>query len=831
MSVRFLTTLDNPPAGFEPCTPTRRALLAGPVAVLTEDPDGILGITPDAGERMQGIVVVPAHRFQQTQIGPLLWRVDVPDGWHDALETLLQPTLTAIERAVETNDRYVESEHARERCERDLAIFQEDYQRATEKLVDQVASLQAIESELRASNHGLRTIVDIMPQYIYATDPEGSIILANRAFESAFDVEADGLTGLKESQLGLPRDWLDAGAIADDQVRRYGKRVTLAEHLADQPLIIDGEERYLELTKIPFAGVAEPRAAVLTVANDITERKHSQLELEHRVRTRTDELANANAALREAKEAAESANDAKSAFLATVTHELRTPMNGVIGMLELLRETALDAEQTSMIDTIRSSAFTLLSIVDDILDFSKIEAGKMALEHVPVDLHGVIEGVVNTLAPDADNRGVRLEQRIDPQLPHRVMGDPVRLRQILFNLGSNAVKFTAGRFDQRAEVHVHAVPGHASGWIRLSVSDNGPGIDPDQQERLFAPFTQSATSTTRHYGGTGLGLSICRKLVDMMGGMIELDSTPGEGSRFTVAVPLSPAHPYAPDTRETTIAPMADRGETTGNGRVLVVEDDPINQQVLERQLAREGYSPVIAADGSEALACWEEQDFALVFTDLRMPDMDGPALTRALRAKPGGEVPIICVSAGGARDTSDDDWLAGEISDYLTKPVEQRELRRVIRRWHPLPADAPEEDGATSTDRGPAPTKAKRDRSADDAGEDLSERLSKLVGPEPAIQQRLITSYLQNGPQSLDRIRNAVHYRDAVTVEREAHGLKSAANSLGGETIRDLCARIEAAAPSRNWALIEAALDELDSTHPVFCQRLQQIAHRLGSG
>jgi len=816
MATRFLTTLTDPPDGFERTELTRRVLLGGPVAVLTDDPSTVLSTLSDAEERLQGIIIVPNGEFGQKLLGPLLWEVAIPQDWLGRLQEVMGPTMAAVERAVALYDSQVQTQRAHERSERDLAIFKEDYHRATEKLVQQVESLKSTETERRASEQRLRLVIDLMPQYIYATDSQDRIILANRAFAGACNASYADMIGHHKSELNLPADWLEAGMIGNQQVRAHQEPVTLTE----EPLVIDGEQRFLELTKIPFAGLEENETAVLTVATDITEHKHSQLELEHRVQTRTDELAEANAALRQAKDAAESANEAKSALLAAVTHEIRTPMNGVIGMLELLRETSLDQYQGGMVETIRSSAFTLLAIVDDILDFSKIEAGRMALENVPVDLPGLIDAVVATLAPDADNRGVRVTQSVDETVPASVMGDPVRLRQVLFNLGSNAVKFTEGRFDDPATVHIGCDTAEDGRSIRLTVSDNGIGIEPEQQDQLFEPFTQADSSTTRRYGGTGLGLSICRRLVDMMGGHIDLASEPGSGSTFTVTLPLPRTHPNAQQTIES--GDPASGASLDGRGApVMVVDDDPINQQVLEGHLKRLGYQLVIAANGSEALARWQEHAFTLVFTDLKMPDLDGYQLTRQLRAATQEytqHTPIIAVTASQIEKQTPGESV---FDDWVRKPVDAATLRQLLYRWQRHGGQTePETDGATEYH--PSPTTAS-------IGE-LSTRLQRLVGPDAQVQQRLITSYLRHGPATVERLRTAIQYREGLTVEREAHSLKSAADSLGGDEIHTLCDKIEEVTSRRDWPAIDGLLEELNGVHPVFCQRLQQIAQRLGS-
>lgn len=416
--------------------------------------------------------------------------------------------------------------------------------------------------------------------------------------------------------------------------------------------------------------------SVVAVVRDVTERKR----VEEEIATTNAQLEQALVRAQELAVAAEAASQAKSEFLANMSHEIRTPMNGIIGMTELLMGTPLNEEQREYLKTLRSSADLLLSILSDILDIAKIEAGKMNLEQVPADLREVGADIVKLFSARAQQKDLVLRAQIAEDLPPCVLADPMRLRQILANLVNNAIKFT-----EQGEVVVEIsrlAEEKGRTWVRLAVRDTGIGIPPERLDAIFEAFTQADSSTTRRYGGTGLGLTICKRLAELMGGHIHVQSEVGVGSTFWVELPLPVANTSPQKVQ--TASPSQEVTDVRVGLRVLLVEDNEVNGKVAVRMLERAGCKVDIATDGVEALRKTEREEYDIVFMDVYMPRMDGYEATRLIRERENGSGrhQVIIAMTANAMEGDRENCLQAGMDDYLSKPFREADLRAILARW-----------------------------------------------------------------------------------------------------------------------------------------------------
>jgi PAS domain S-box-containing protein len=620
-----------------------------------------------------------------------------------------------------------------------------------------VTERKQAEEALRESEERFRLMGDTIPHGAWMADAEGRNIYISPLF-----LELVGMTFEQVKEFGWtgkmpPED-------VEPTMRRWTECVRTGRDWEGEMRFPSPDGRWHTILSRgkPVRDAQGQIKAWVGINLDITDRKRAE------------------ESLREAKAAAEAASEAKGRFLANISHELRTPMNAILGMVDLALQKTSEATARDFLSTARESADLLLALLNDLLDSAKIESGKLELESAPFSLRRVLDQTTQVLAVRASERGIAFSCRIPPEVPNALVGDHVRLRQVLLNLAGNGIKFT-----ERGEVTVSVrVESQEAGeaCLEFAVRDTGVGILQSDLDRIFHPFAQADASTTRRFGGTGLGLSISQSLVGMMGGRIWAESEPGQGSTFyfTVRLPLATELPSRSETFiEISSVPASSL-------RILLVEDNPANQKLAAYILQDRGHTVEIAGDGRQALSMVEQNQYDMILMDVQMPGIDGLEATKAIRnRKDGGpRVPIIAMTAHAMKG-DEERCLAAGMNGYLSKPIDGHEMIALVER---LVAES-------------AACEMAPDALAAVLREPASPIPSVVFDPELALKRcfnkrdllkEMITFFVKDADNLLPQMLAALQTGDLEEVGRLGHRLKGTLVHLGAEAAREAAERVE---------------------------------------
>ena len=625
-------------------------------------------------------------------------------------------------------------------------------------------------AELRATSEELRKhafVVQSTDNMVVITDAEGCIEWVNDAFERVTGWTLPEVAGQRPGRVlqGPETDPATVARMHDHVEAGEGFTCELVNYSRE------GRAYWVSLEATPVRDDRGEVTGYVAVETDVTERRD------------TEQL------LRTAKESAEESAREKAAFLASMSHEIRTPLNSVLGLTDMLQLTDLDEEQRGYVDTARHSGQLLLSLINDILDFSALESGQTEPEARTFAPRTLVSDCLAMFEPEVRSRSLALISEIDARVPQALCGDETGLRQVLVNLVANALKFT---HEGAVRVQVSTAPGDDTRLV-LRVVDTGIGIAADRIDRLFQPFSQGDSSTTRQYGGTGLGLAICRLLTDRMGGTISLTSTPGEGSAFTVEAPLSAADPadlpQAADPQDLELGPL----------RVLLAEDDSVNQKVMSAMLRRLGTEPVLAGDGAAAIEAVDDaaasgRPFDVVLMDVHMPVMDGMEAVGVLATRPGPRPLVIAVTAN-ALPGDRERLLAHGFDGYQSKPIRLAELADTLHRA----AGERERRDASRVETSSGLPTAQDAPPVDEAA--FAERLG---APDPVLLAEVVAGLLEQAqgvlrllPQDGAGVTSLPPDRAAMLHEA-AHTLKGAAAACDAAPLSSAAADLEDIAAGR---------------------------------
>jgi PAS domain S-box-containing protein len=636
------------------------------------------------------------------------------------------------------------------------------------------AERKRAEEEVKQSETKFRSAFENAAVGFVMRSPDGSLVDANPAYSRITGYDIDELRELSFSHLVHPDDFEEnnlqiermlAGEIPDfvlinRYVRKDGQQVWVRKSvsLAESS---DGEQKW-----------------VITLSEDITDRKRTEDEL----------LA--------AKEAAEAANNAKSRFLANMSHELRTPLNAILGMVDVAAPRVADPVVQDCLQTMKQSGDLLLTLLNDLLDSAKIESGKLELEAEPFSVRRMLDQLTRALSVRASEKGLAFFSRMPETTPDAVVGDRMRLQQVLLNLAGNAIKFT--EFGE-VEISLRALADDGEAVLEFSVRDTGIGISREDLERLFRPFAQANAATSRRFGGTGLGLSICKSLVEMMGGKIWAESEVGKGSTFLIVVRLPLADEVPADLDSSDMV----TGAASRSLRVLLVEDNPANQKLATYILWDRGHVVEVAGNGQEAILLMEHSQYDVILMDVQMPGMNGLEATAAIRSREAGpnRVPIIAMTAR-AMQGDRDRCLAAGMNGYLPKPVNAKEMVSLVER---LGGRTP--PGSVAAD----PSVAETPRATVSSGTMKPE----IFNPEDARQKccdnrellrDMARYFAQDYNELLLHARRTFDEIDVVKVGALAHRLKGTLAYLGAPRAVEAASRVEGLGDPGRGAAEDAA-------------------------
>jgi PAS domain S-box-containing protein len=636
-------------------------------------------------------------------------------------------------------------------------------------------------AELAKERDFIAAVLQASGALVMVADLEGHIVRSNRACEE--------VTGYSEAELQGKVFW-DIFISPQGRAATRARFETLVSTKA--PLAFEnqwnsksGDPRYISFSNTVLIGDQGEVEFVVTTGIDITESKEAAETINQDLLEANRYLEESGRLAREMAGRAEALSAAKSEFLANMTHEIRTPLNGIMGMTDLALQSDLKPDQRECMDLVRSSAEALLSLVNDVLDYSKYEAGKLALNLTELSLRKVLGEVLKPLALRASLNNLRFEYVVNDNVPDRLIGDPHRLGQVLMNLVGNAIKFThAGKI----AVSVRQESTDASRVVLLfNVRDTGIGIPPAKHAEIFEPFTQADGSTTRKYGGTGLGLSIASGLVKMMGGRIWVESEPGAGATFYFTSKMG----LSAEKQAQNSIPRDHR-----NMRILLAEDNSVNQRLATRVLEREGHQVQVAASGREAIALLEHDEFDLVLMDIQMPDLDGLQTTariREMERSSGKRLPIVAMTAQ-IGDSDRQRCLKAGMNAYVSKPIRIADLMNLIESVVP---------GGCFMETKTDPKSVIQEQLAH-----LDEELALTrVGGDFELLREVVGLFLDDYPRALEKIRSAVAANDPSGVEHNAHSLKGSVSTFGATDVFESALALEKQGRSGNLA---GAVDSL---------------------